>query len=911
MACHCYSILHSTIEARLVRLLDRPNITFDTIMPAKKKLKNDSAAPQPPAPAAGDDKAEDELEIISPEMTKYFAKVQDDIDAILNQWPNIVSLDALPETGDTGFKSLIGYGSPFDPAVFDARFPEADFTYRTHVNVFWQNIRYSVLSYVPLYWERTLDLAANITKPAAIKRDMVFVANFMRGASLPRGGCIRLSPCEEIHSILHKVADRIRDGASPEELDQWLRVLLSAPCVFQKFTSGDAQYAEANSLRQDTASAAEAVTFSARQLVYNVYGFKASHEKSGDMISAEQVATFWEKEIRTSSKQKYLTKKSTIDACLTVRSRMYAIPGAEDIIAKDEGIHGVDSFWNHLWKQQEMIYRARTSKGILWLMQDLSDQLASNRITNSDVSIATLRTGAKSISDPSLARMTLKEHLLGAWLDSLNIPPYMVQKCREIFKDHASYRRLYNPIELESDAKADTTWLLKWPQFGRDIVDFLESSIFVPQTAEVHILRQAVRNNATNDEILANEPYATAVANIRTKVNATGTPEALGVAGGAPPSQTGNTPTTNNQDQSDNVHDIEKDPTELLLDQATERTMRKLLSYVEEPQSFTALRDLFASTPLAMIQPSPDSGNVLIICDCNVFGETDSRPDRRCCPIGKDKLETILRALLVARYGKEDPAELTLGEFWCCISGGKDRKRSFTKPLQTPSMKKGRDPNRLFTRAIHLHLKESALRIRKHRNKGHVTLTQQSYMTGNRESFARLAQNDYPIHGGSIATDVLGPISMDPLSSIPTMTLEEKKTYWGKRFVLAGGAVPRDGLSSDGESTNDEVAGKTEDSKYPINYHCLPVSVVVDKADGFNVKHVIDLAPTPLNLSYALASKGISYVALCASPTMKQFLKDQAFAEIRKALTNENEPVLYDPRFKGTHSPYTLQRSIT
>lgn len=886
-------------------------------MPAKAKnlagVKRAKTAAADPVVA---DEGLDEEPIVTVEMAKYYAKVDADIAVIVGQWPNIVSTDALPETGTSGFKSLVGYGSPFNPEVYDARFPEPDFAYKTHVNLLWQNMKGTVLSFVPLYWDRVLDLAEVIDRPTVLKRDMVFLANFNSGDTLPRGGLNRLSPCEEVHATVHKIADRIRACAPPEELDQWLRVILSAPAQFMKIAIGDKQYAEVNSLRQDAASVAEAVTFSARQLVYNINGFKASHEKRGDALTAEQVAKFYETEVRTSKKHRYLTKKSTIDVCLTIKSRMYSIPGAEEIIARDEADHGTDSFWNHLWKQQEIIYRARTPPAILWLMTDLSDQLARGGLTNNDVSVSSIKTGAKSLSDPILCRLTLRDYLLGSWLDALGLPAYMVQKCREIFKDHAAYRALYNPLvpsDAECVAIVDTTWFLKWPQCGKEVVDFLESTIYTPHPGDLHVLRQAVKNNATCDEILANESFANALASIRTKISATGTPDAVSGVGCVPPSNgiaqhgPGGGPCAS-------VTEAARDESEVQLDQATERTMRKLIAYIEESQSFTALRDLFSATPLAMIQPSAESGNVMILGDMNTFGETDSRPDRRSCPIAKDKIENLLRAIVSARYGREDPPQLTVGEFYCCISGGRDRKRTWTKPLQNANMKKGRDPNRLFTRVITIHMKESALRVRRHRQRGQVKLTQQSYMCGNRESFTQLTQREYPIHGGSIATDLLGPVIMDPLSAIPKMTQADKKLFWAKRFVLAGGAVPRDGLSDDDVETSDQeqiVQDDDSDPQYPINYHCLPLSVVLDKVAGFNVKHVIDLAPTPLNLSFHLAKRGVSYVALCASPMMKDFLKKQAFTDIRKAITNENEAVLYDPRFKGTHSLYAPQRSIT
>jgi hypothetical protein len=319
---------------------------------------------------------------------------------------------------------------------------------------------------------------------------------------------------------------------------------------------------------------------------------------------------------------------------------------------------------------------------------------------------------------------------------------------------------------------------------------------------------------------------------------------------------------------------------------------------------------MFSSTPLACIQPSADSGNVLVLIDCNVFGETDSRPDRRTCPIPRDKIETLIRALVAARYGKEDPDKLVIGELYALLSAGKDRKRSLVKPLANPNMKKGRDANRLFTRVIHIHLKESSVRLRKKRTRGQVKLMQPVYLCANRETFMKTGYKDYPHHGGSIFTDILGPITMDHLSAIPTLTQDEKKQYWGKRFCLAGGACPSDDdddLDEDDDAPPEEELGVP---KYPINYHALPITVISDFVEGFNVKHVIDLTPTPLNLAFQLAQLGVSYVALCATEVMKDFLTKQTFNTVRRAICDENEPILFDPRFKDMHASQPHQGHI-
>ena len=83
--------------------------------------------------------------------------------------------------------------------------------------------------------------------------------------------------------------------------------------------------------------------------------------------------------------------------------------------------------------------------------------------------------------------------------------------------------------------------------------------------------------------------------------------------------------------------------------------------------------------PLMSVKTSANSGKVMFLIDCNTYGETDSQPHLRACPMGKTIFEKWHRAILDARYGTPEPDHLKLGEVFCCIDGGKDRKRVATK----------------------------------------------------------------------------------------------------------------------------------------------------------------------------------------------------------------------------------------
>ena len=209
---------------------------------------------------------------------EYLEHVRTDLTVITARFPTITTLDALPQSGTQGFQGLVGFGVPFNAELYSERFATRT-NYQTHFNFFHMDMFRCFLSFVPLYRERVVELAdTTLTAPHKVST-ITLLANFADGTQLPKGELLRVSPCEPCHAILHKFASLIRDETTPTSvLNEWLCVLLSYPCIFTQLTNDDDKFAEANSLRQDAASIARAVNFTARQMVYCIAGFKKTEE---------------------------------------------------------------------------------------------------------------------------------------------------------------------------------------------------------------------------------------------------------------------------------------------------------------------------------------------------------------------------------------------------------------------------------------------------------------------------------------------------------------------------------------------------------------------------------------------------------------------------------------------------------
>ena len=271
-------------------------------------------------------------------------------------------------------------------------------------------------------------------------------------------------------------------SAPASEFVEWLRVLLSCPmmtlCDRADFES---KFAEG----EDISGAREAVELTARQLIHNIAGFKAMQEHTTGcvIIGAGQIAQFYETKIRLSSQSKHLTKKSTIDCCITWKERLLSLDGVEELIIAAEKTKSLSSFWNSIYRLQELIYRAQKPVKIHWLCHIIDDGLRSGRYKISDLSLAVLKSGPRKLS--------MKTYLLGVWLDSLDkFPSDLKAKLRNVLSSHATWRAQWNPIDTTGMTfSVDTTWIMAYPRFAKEIITFLEVCIYMPGATEEYIYR--------------------------------------------------------------------------------------------------------------------------------------------------------------------------------------------------------------------------------------------------------------------------------------------------------------------------------------------------------------------------------------------------------------------------------------
>ena len=832
----------------------------------------------------------------------YFSVVQEALNAIFEKFPNIASLDPLPESGAGGFWCLSGFLAPYSPFAYNAHWASGPSTmeYQCGINIFWQNILLSAIPWVPLNMDEVSAFAEKMT-PNVVRSPIVLNAGFSEGAQLPRGALVRLSPDELVHALVLRVGKEIASGKTDEELKPWLRVMLSCPAIFKRCDTSDQQYAEANSCRQDFVAQRDLTEHTARQIVYNIHGFKL---RKGAAMSASMVAEFWATEVRTAKSQAFMCKKSTVDTCLTLFERVFSVPDAESIICAAESRDGRDTVWASLWKLQEVVYRCGNKGKIVWALAAIDDWIRSEKTNNKEVTINSLKTGGKSLTDVCLFQLKLKTHLLSTWLDSLAFPGNVKEKLRSVFQSHDSYRKLYNPL---GGAVADCKYMYRWSQAALDTVGLIEGLVYLSTPADESMFRQAVKNSNSVDEVLSWSPYNEKIQEIRdqlARLVAGSEPEVPVVSGAVAAVGAPKNLESENAGEPAGVSGQDVVALRIVLREHAERLGRHLTAFVVEPTSVTHMADLLKSTPLGTIDSFLDGHNMMIVSDINSYGESDSQPMVRPCSIPLHTLKTWARAILLARCGSDEPAHLKHGDVFVCISP-KDRRREFNKSLLCK--KTGKDKDRTFTRQVTMHVSEKSFKERKGRMQGHAKLTQNIYIAMNQTTLRSIPACEYPHHGGSNRVDIFGPVHVDPYERVPAMTRTDKLAFLGKRRVLVGGAAPEEDLDDDdpdldADAEDDQVVScsPTDDPPkeppLPMNYHVLPVTVLTDLAKSHKCKHVIDFCPSVMPLAIEFVKSSVSYLGICGTAVQRDWLHEQL---VNQVMENMQDPQssLFDSRF--------------
>ena len=130
-------------------------------------------------------------------------------------------------------------------------------------------------------------------------------------------------------------------------------MLLSFPFILENFTSDDARFAKAMFLRNQFFSVSKAVTYSGRQICYNIGGFKARKDKELSVdFSSAAISKFWMESVMQGNPTtgESLWKKTTVDNALTCYRVFFGVPPIDNIVQLHEKIYRDKSIFHELYR---------------------------------------------------------------------------------------------------------------------------------------------------------------------------------------------------------------------------------------------------------------------------------------------------------------------------------------------------------------------------------------------------------------------------------------------------------------------------------------------------------------------------------------------------------------------------------
>jgi hypothetical protein len=309
-----------------------------------------------------------------------------------------------------------GYLAPYDEPQFNVSSGE----YFCGVNIFSAQPLMSLTPNVPI-----MDIAVKELKP-----DMPTMSPSIHVAATGRNTSplLRVSPEEPVHAVLLRIAERIGQTCSDEELSGWRSTLLSWPCKFVKgLDTDDSRYFYNLNLRESAKMTAKAIGHTASQVIIDIYMFKVRKEAASGPLSAAAVAKLYQDNVRFSD-SKEARSSGLVDAAITVFQRLFSFPELSRIVvslekarrnqlfhvfvvatAKPvfsclrlpvkscvEELH-LDSPFNSVWKLNELVSKCRTTDKLRWVVATVRDLVHAGALEAGEFTIKTIRsTGGKA-----------------------------------------------------------------------------------------------------------------------------------------------------------------------------------------------------------------------------------------------------------------------------------------------------------------------------------------------------------------------------------------------------------------------------------------------------------------------------------------------------------------------------------
>ena len=844
----------------------------------------------------------------------WHVEIQSALDKILGYYgADLEKADALPAEA--------GFQAPVDMQLVHDRLDSSDWSEPIlasgGVNALWASPLTSMTPNVKINQKALKSFMSNFW-PEGMVRPLTEPVDFraVRG----RGALQRLSPEEPVQALVLQVASRIEAEASEEELEKWKKCLLSCPGRFVQAESWENQYFWAVNSRRRTSDLSKSVSHLCSQIVSDIWMFKkrreAAHNKT---FTAQEIADAYAEHMAdTRGDDEPRSDVKIIEKALTVYDKVLSIPSVRSFIEKSEHIHGAKSPWNSITKLIEVHYKCKTAARVEWFFQCTDLALDLGHLEAGDLSINKLKGAAGKIgmADLILFKKSIKDFLIGRFLDVRNFKADK-EFMREAFKNQEAYK--------SNLLHADRTLMSSWSEAASKTLDMIENTCYSFDGGEGSTIKTGIKQGKTAQEIVEEyNPWKTLIEEIdaalavENKTMKTGEEDAQAATAVATASASAGSA---EPQQSKFVlaadEGIDLSTVEEAWSNFVDRQISKYVALiVEKGLSQGQLAKELQRSNLAKIDGSA-AGNVCILFDSNLFGEAITAPHIRACPLQNTVVTKMWKALQETRASTE-PGILKPGDVVILLDGGRKNVNHMLNcfglsPKDRGTVDKGRKAKdgRTMSRQIMVFLSEDSVHARKWRKKSKndpLNCCQIAHVFYNGTTNIN-ARDHKHFPKTSNMSNTLGPISLQPFSMLPKMTVGQKKEFWANRRRACGGRTGED--AEDDEEAGSEEAeddeemedvkevdgivvaavgagrgsqGVPNDAIQPICFHQLPRIVTDSLVHAFWGLSVIDLSPGAGELCCDTVMSSTGYLGICHSQSQKDFILKRLKKEMLAAM---------------------------
>jgi hypothetical protein len=411
-------------------------------------------------------------------------------------------------------------------------------------------------------------------------------------------------------------------------------------------------------------------------------------------VSASKLAKLYQANMKFASNSEVVST-SFVECAITIDKRILSIAANSAVLENcDEQFVGLKEHpFQSVYVLNAVCERVKSETKMTWVLQGLIDQFQMKFIDMGSFTHARMKCPKQSYCMILDKKMDAKDHLLGPWLEGLDVPPVHKSKAREVFGSFASVRKHY--CALPGDSEPDLTYQAGWPESSTMMMSLMDDVVY--NNTFDNRYKDAIKSGLTISDFLDYPSVVERLSEIKDKITAekggdsnaltaseaadAAAAAAAAVATAAGPNSTEchgitSLPESRITKEAKGFENLSEEDK-----QAWTRVIKKNIhsnvKLLVDDGTANGLIDKIRGCPLAMVKGDA-TGLIMFHYDSKKHGEANTRPDLRTTSIRDAIYTRLVSSVLAARQAEDDEGEAGLhsGELALLFDGGKTGNKS-------------------------------------------------------------------------------------------------------------------------------------------------------------------------------------------------------------------------------------------